>query len=136
MLTPAAAKMLAAPAPVAAERPLGGCSTWRLCAAAGQFSEMQLAGIYSTAVLSQMDLNLDHFVPAAEMQVAQQQLQPATSLAEVLQKLKIQAGPDISSNDFRASDCCATKNGKQMWSCLTETASTTSSCTMIGPVNS
>jgi len=66
-------------------------------------------GIYSTAVLFQIDLNLDHFVPAAKMQLAQQQLQPATSLVEVLQKLKIQAGPDTISNDFRASSC-ATKN--------------------------
>ncbi len=49
----------------------------------------------STTVLSPMALNLEPFRLAAQVQLAQQQpLSPATSLAQVLEALQIQAGPE------------------------------------------
>ena len=71
MLTPAL-KMLAPPAHVAAQRAAARSSTRRLCAAVGQFSEMQIAVSTTAEFSSRIALDLERLRTAAEMQLNRQ----------------------------------------------------------------
>ncbi len=103
LLTEADLEMLAPPAPVVAEREATRAELdtealrcgWPVLGHAAR-------GVYPTAALSTMDLNLAEFGPAAAQQLEQQQQRrrPATSLAEVLEELEIRAGELTESNDF------------------------------------
>ena len=103
LLTAADLEMLAPPAPVVAEREATRAELdtealrcgWPVLGHAAR-------GVYPTAALSTMDLNLAEFGPAAAQPLEQQQQRrrPATSLAEVLEELEIRAGELTESNDF------------------------------------
>jgi hypothetical protein len=73
------------------ERPLEWCST-RL------FRTSRSQNLLDSGLF---ELNLAQFKPAAQMRLSQQpQRSPATSLDEVLAKLKLTAHEDTKSNDF------------------------------------
>lgn len=74
------------------ERPLGISSTRRLCAAVGQFSEMQIAvSTRQQSFLPPIALDLKRLGTAAEMQLNRQQCTPAVSLEAVLLELGLKA---------------------------------------------
>ena len=82
------------------ERPLGRSSTRRLCAAVGQFSEMQIAvSTRQQSFLPPIALDLERLRTAAEMQLNRQRA-PATSLEAVLLELGLKAKKGTKSSDY------------------------------------
>ncbi len=96
MLPPSAPTMLAPPAGEAAQLEVNNLF------ARYEWGELGDAarGVHPTSTPSSMPLDLGPYEGAALRQLAQRQPAPATSLAEVLRKLKIRAGEDTTSNDF------------------------------------
>ena len=107
MLPPSALEMLTALAHVATERDEARKELDKLVPDY-EWDDLGDAdrNIYSTSDFNPIAMDLGSLKLAAEMQLNRQQLSPATTLKDVLTKLKLTAKADTRSNDYTQAELC------------------------------